>query len=485
MKVRKKSLCRTCRKRKIRCDGGQPACSQCLKSGRSCSYPDALFVQGHLIPGSQQAKPEPALERVPDHVAPQASPSSLTSLSSRETNISGAIPIYPCLTDPWEKTIALIIRNYVPYREVSADITDIVPQSPRICGSWVTALPELAAGSSGKLGECLTSAMNALAFSITSYMTGEQLTRPISLSYGHALQLLQDNLRYTGGSYKAEQAAAVMCIALLEVSTPTSPNSWLVHIHGLGELIRLSSPDSFSTGIQHTFFIGIRPLLIIEAFVSRKATFLAEEEWATEPFQHHQPSPLQGLFTIAASIPPILEKIDALKEEPTEAASNAAKKHLTQLMKIKMRFESWASSFQTESPRPLYWQKTEVPADGGHDGFLSFPSLSTANAFTHLWSFQIICMLHIRDLLLRFPELSGFKIILSIDEIRTSCHELSVKILQSMEFLMRQEFMLYGRFSAGFPLSIAYKSLSFDAEGRNVLREYEQTVLRHISQKYT
>jgi len=176
-------------------------------------------VQGHSIPGSQQAKPEPALERVPDHVSPQANSSSLTSLSSRETNISGTTPIYPCLTDPWEKTISLIIRNYVPYKEVSADITDIVPQSPRICGSWVTALPELAAASSGKLGECLTSAMNALAFSITSYMTGEQLTRPISLSYGHALQLLQDNLRSTGGSYKAEQAAAVMCIALLEVRT--------------------------------------------------------------------------------------------------------------------------------------------------------------------------------------------------------------------------------------------------------------------------
>lgn len=223
---------------------------------------------------------------------------------------------------------------------------------------------------------------------------------------------------------------------------------------------------------------------IIEAFVSRKATFLAEEEWATGPFQHHQPSPLQDLFTIAASIPSVLEKIDVLKEEPTEASARAAKQCLTQLMKIKMRFESWASSFETESPRPLYWQQTEAPTDGGHDRSLSFPSLSIANAFTHLWSFQITCMLHIRDLLLQFPELSGFRIIVSIDQIRTSCHELSVKILQSMNFLMRQEFMLYGRFSAGFPLGTAYKSLSTDAEGRSVLREYEHMVPRHISLKY-
>ena len=59
--------------------------------------------------------------------------------------------------------------------------------------------------------------MNALALSITSYITGEQLIRPISMSYGHALQLLQNNLRLSGGTYRAEQAAAVMCIALLEV----------------------------------------------------------------------------------------------------------------------------------------------------------------------------------------------------------------------------------------------------------------------------
>ena len=174
-------------------------------------------MQGHSIPCSRQAKQVSALERVSDHVAPHTSPSPLTILSGRETNISAVTPIYPCLVDPWEKTISLIIRNYVPYREVSADITDILPQSPRICGSWVTALPELAAESSRRLGECLTSAMNALALSITSYMTGEQLTQPISLSYGHTLQLLQNNLRLSGGSYRAEQAAAVMCIALLEV----------------------------------------------------------------------------------------------------------------------------------------------------------------------------------------------------------------------------------------------------------------------------
>ncbi|EXL68133.1 hypothetical protein FOPG_15785 [Fusarium oxysporum f. sp. conglutinans race 2 54008] len=452
----------------------RPACFQCLNSGRSCEgYPDALFVPWHSGSDSGQTKPGPPPKRVPDNVPPHA-------MICRQINFPDASPIYPCLTDPSERTISLIIRNYVPYREVSADLTDIVPQSPRICGSWVSALPELATRSSGRLGECLTTAMSALALSITSYKTGKQLTHPISLSYGHALRLLQHDLHLSKSCYKAEQAAAVMCAALLEVSSPTSANSWLVHIQGVGELIRLSSPDLFGSGIQHKLFIGIRPLLVIQAFMSRKATFLAEEAWTSGPFQHHQLSPLQSLLSIAASIPEVLESIDTMNNELTDTAANAAKTNLTQLMKIRMRLDSWVSCFEKESPEPLYWNQTQDKDLECRDDTLSFPSLSTANALTHLWSFQIICMSHIQDLLARFPELNGFKIIVSVAVLRNSCIELSTRILQSMKFLMRKDFMLYGRFSAGFPLNTAYQALSVDAEGRNVLRNLEESVIKHM-----
>ncbi|KAF4964021.1 hypothetical protein FSARC_8019 [Fusarium sarcochroum] len=468
MKVRKKTLCLTCRRRKVRCDGKRPACSQCLNSGRSCEgYPDALFVPWHSSSGLGQTTAEPSPTRASNKITSTVnSPSSLNNLICHHTKVPPDVAsIYPFLTDPWENTISLIIRNYVPDREASADITDIVPQSPRICGSWVTALPDLAAGSSGRLGECLTSAMNALALSITSYRTGTRLNQPISLSYGHALRLLQHNLYSSKSCYKAEQAAAVMCVALLE---------------GVAELIRLSSPELFSAGTQHKLFIGIRPLLVIHAVMSRKTTFLAEDGWTQEPFQHYQPSPLQSLLSIAASISGVLERIDTQKQEPTDTAANAAKTNLTQLMKIRMRFESWANSFERESPEPLYWYQTQDEDIERHDNMLSFPSLSTANALTHLWSFQIICMSQIQDLLVRFPELNGFKIIVSIAALRKSCIELSAKILQSMEFLMRQDFMLYGRFSTGFPLQTAYQSLVVDTEGRNVLRKLEKSVVKHI-----
>ncbi|KAJ4265939.1 hypothetical protein NW762_003912 [Fusarium torreyae] len=214
--------------------------------------------------------------------------------------------------------------------------------------------------------------------------------------------------------------------------------------------------------------------------MSRKATFLAEEGWTHGPFQYYQPSPLQSLLSIAASMPKVLEKIETLENEPTNVATTAARTHLAQLIKIRMRLESWASSFERSSPEPLYWHKRQDKDIECHYDVLSFPSLSTANALTHLWTFKIICMSKIQDLLARFPELTGFRIIVSIASLRKSCIELGAKILQSMTFLIRQDFMLYGRFSTGFPLQTAYQTLAVDAEGRDILRKLEKSVIEHI-----
>lgn len=38
--------------------------------------------------------------------------------------------------------------------------------------------------------------------------------------------------------------------------------TWLVHVEGVSNMIRLSTPESFQSGIEHTLFIGFRPLLV-------------------------------------------------------------------------------------------------------------------------------------------------------------------------------------------------------------------------------
>jgi hypothetical protein len=221
---------------------------------------------------------------------------------------------------------------------------------------------------------------------------------------------------------------------------------------------------------------------VIKALIFRKATFLAEEQWTTEPFQSHEPSPLQNLFSLAAAIPDILEKIDALDHESTSAATTEAKKRLAELTEMRASLEAWRFSFQAEPQMPLCWPRAAGDNNRQSNGSLWFPNLSVANALTHLWSFQILCLSHIRDMLRRFPELGEVDSMLeNPDRLRKACIELSVSIFQSMEYLMQDEFMLYGPFTAGFPVYTARRALEMHEQGRAVLQKLDKSVTDRIS----
>lgn len=157
------------------------------------------------------------------NVSSPLSSSSHHTLANRQDDWSHYYPLPSSLPSSLQENISLILRSFVPHCEVGRDITNPIPQSPRICGSWVTALPELSAASSGPSGECLGSAMNALALAIMANRTGQKLLPCISSCYERTLTMLQHDLRLAGGTYKNEQVATIMCLALLEVSIAFIP----------------------------------------------------------------------------------------------------------------------------------------------------------------------------------------------------------------------------------------------------------------------
>ncbi|KAH9823708.1 White-opaque regulator 1 [Teratosphaeria destructans] len=73
IKRRTKTGCMTCRKRRIKCDEGQPTCRNCAKSKRECLGYEALFKQQSAGPAAIAAKPDPT---------PVQAPATPTSLST-------------------------------------------------------------------------------------------------------------------------------------------------------------------------------------------------------------------------------------------------------------------------------------------------------------------------------------------------------------------------------------------------------------------
>ena len=264
MKVRKKDLCHTCRRRKLQvslllspwnlvdylsklflltqvdtwqCDGKRPTCSQCQCSKRKCEgYPEALFVpfvSASTVQRKSSRKEQSSRSSLPrsTRVSPSQDSSGALHLKDetvflppRTAEVRYSLHIrhqlpFDGLTNTQEM-VYWIIHNYVPLEEIESGFPTSYLCSPRICGSWVTALPELTTDTTGQFAECLHSAVSTLALSIISHLSQENLLQVASTQYESSIQHLTHSLAVAGDVYRNELVAAVMCLALSEVSLP-------------------------------------------------------------------------------------------------------------------------------------------------------------------------------------------------------------------------------------------------------------------------
>ena len=201
--------------------------------------------------------------------------------------------------------------------------------------------------------------------------------------------------------------------------------------------------------------------------------------WITTPFRHHQVAPLQSLLSVAARIPGILERIDALSGGPSHNATETAKERITELAESRAHLEDWHSAYLRSTSSPLYWRQTAESDNEGKRELLWYRDLSTANVFTYFWAFQLICLTSTQSLLEKYPSLDRpvLSIVNNVLGPRDLCIKLSIQIYQSMEYVLRDDFMLYGVSSASFPLQTACSTLDLDGEGRNILKSLDETII--------
>ncbi|KAK7224117.1 hypothetical protein V2G26_012120 [Clonostachys chloroleuca] len=306
--------------------------------------------------------------------------------------------------------------------------------------------------------------------------------------YGKSLSLLRRALNLPSDSHQNEKIATMMCLALSEALFPVAPNSWFIHLRAISEVMRSCKPEAFSVGIPHKLFTGIRPLLILEAMASKKATFLASDEWKTIPFQHNGPSSMQGFLSQAAIIPEIMQKADLLNFETLEKDGI---QRLIELSDIATRLEASAITFEIEPNAPAYWLSSQRSnAAGNGYPHLCFSDLNAANAFTHLWAFEIVCLSKITELQTAFPCLGnmgdsfGGDILIKLNMRRQRCVDLAINICQSMKYMVREEWMMYGPSCAAFPVRMAFDVLEMDEKGREILYNLGQSALKDIDHRF-
>ncbi|KAK3298816.1 uncharacterized protein B0H64DRAFT_415359 [Chaetomium fimeti] len=375
-----------------------------------------------------------------------------------------ALQAEPSLND----LILAIINNYVPEGDTFSPSSSVEP-APRICGSWVEVLPELVGNNTDKV---LASAIRAFAASILSRGPKQRFTISEGLeAYNHALVSVNGALRSSYSNFPVSTAAAVLCLLLAELFHATSLGSWTAHLQGLAGLMQLARPEVYVSGIPHRLFVGARPALVVLAFSSRKASFLAKEEWKSIPFRETDPSPVQALMTEAVAIPSILERMDI-------GGDGAAEEALPAFEAVLARLDAWADGFRSSAPEssPLFWFQPSEDAKGSS---IWFQNITVASALTHFWAFRVICLRNIDQLRMSCaPHDSSH-----IPDTSTCFEEakrLSVMICQSIEYLMQDRMKLFGPTSVPLPFYTAYET--FEAGGDRGKEELDwcRGILRNI-----
>ncbi|KAI8938169.1 hypothetical protein NX059_005834 [Plenodomus lindquistii] len=436
MRAKRKNVCQDCRSRKLACDGKQPACSQCVARKIMCSgyRQEYLFV-------------EPNSKNAVSRRSPQKPPAS---------NDQPPTPLAATKDTTLRDDIRCILQQYTP--GTSSVPAKSNPHHNQICGSWVEVLgilPDTAIEQ-----PCLSSAIRLFSTAVRSHIAGAAVpAHPAMLEmYCQSLRLLKEAIHGARGKFDIAHCVSIMCLAVTDIITPGLDSGWHAHVGGIGKMIERKGPLSFSSGEEHTIFVGLRPLLLVSSILRRRGIFLMEDTWTMIPFVGQPVSIMQNLLNKALKLPSLLERFDQLGDLSTTMDLTAIDQIEADFHDFLAVLRQWELTSQSQPPYIMYWTRPYTEKRLFSDHVLWFPNIMTASSMTHYWAFRIIAKKHItalRDARLAHghenyqnPACAGDIPILT----------LAGMICDSMQYLMQPEHKLPGPGSTFFTFATAIRT---------------------------
>ncbi|KAJ5404321.1 hypothetical protein N7509_004192 [Penicillium cosmopolitanum] len=257
--------CHMCRKRKIRCDQGRPACDQCIRTKRECpGYRDQLDLIFRDDP-PRNAYPE-------RHVR---SPSTTGSTGSNaETS-------FDFNSDPGHQYIMRQIRPSAVITNPTEGLSKeqaicFFLQSHSIPGSslMTDTLTNFLMDSGGSLGQqAVQSSIYAVAGAMLSRVRNvPSLKQAARQEYGSTLKLVNAALADPVQSRTNQALLAVVFMSLYEVITSRAPQSiqgWTNHICGAAALLEHRGFAQMTTVMGVRLFLHLRYQIIRDALGNR------------------------------------------------------------------------------------------------------------------------------------------------------------------------------------------------------------------------
>ncbi|KAJ5093157.1 hypothetical protein N7456_009018 [Penicillium angulare] len=390
--VPRSSGCRLCVKRRVKCDERVPGCSKCETYGQPCPGYEKGFK---FIAG----KPHRTRRRAPETVEGQGCDTSHASPSVNST---------PDASQPGSE-IQWVAREEIPSTVISVDLNVLqgisalvndfaspgAPESPDILrANWFGLLP-LIYGQNRALDATLKS---FTAHHFGRVLQNEQMVIYSRSAYGEALHCLRKALMNTSESLSSNILCTVVLLCIYELFTDTeTPDSWMKHAKGLGQLIKVRGPDRYRSQLEISLLKSARGLIVMHAMFAGEDCFLASQEWhdmmreqRITTMSHEYHDSIEQFFAYFTHSPRIVHNLFRLREkdhtmpETLKEISEA----LTQVLDMQSKMTVWYEYWSQISSPPI-----EIPSFTGDTLFpmiLTYKDVLDASVYCGYYAYMVI-----------------------------------------------------------------------------------------------
>ena len=289
--------CNTCRRRKVRCDGGKPTCERCKQTKRECEgyerYP--VFITktqaGYVKRAPLEEVKLPSAQTNPTTCALDSSPSALVfGVSSPDAEATQLVCWF------W-KSFARSPPSKYALQNPSHWLDYFM--------NWnSTILP-------------LRQALLAVAVTRLSRTSDRpDILKTSRRMYTNSLTMTRKALLDPKLTLHDEVLATICVMTLYEMFDSSTDNldGWLNHLSGIYRLLEHRGPKLHISNAAHALFEHARYLIMLQYLVLRKSCVLAEPDWLHCPWQDMEKSVEQQVFDYGFRLTSVYERCDLVMQ---------------------------------------------------------------------------------------------------------------------------------------------------------------------------
>ncbi|CZR65851.1 uncharacterized protein PAC_15751 [Phialocephala subalpina] len=458
--------CRTCRRRKVKCDERRPGCERCETANREC---EGYAREHRFVDENARTERHAKKKSQSPTTTPQSKPELQQDLIICSTRSSSSIQLSSLGLQAFEDNIF-----------ISFLISNLFQGIP-VTTPW----PHLQSEdhSSGSVQICFR-ALGTLFFGRAHHQ--QHITARGYALYGQALISLNRDLQDTEKGLSLSVVKSAMALEFYEFIAFSSTTGWLKHAGGLGRLIELRGPWRHQAPRERSLLEANRVAIALASLARRKRCFLERPEWKTVPWavEPEFKTRAQFLHDILCDMPGLME--DAAMLQSSRLSGEEFTVHRVLLSEnitstLKTLYE-WRVSWQHRCPNSC-WEilSNEVCASTAEPTLLfpvvfDFASLTHANEIT-LYNAILLLLLRLSFQVISpnfDPSLPAFHLPQDLDYgplfppgLAPNAQAVAIEICKSVEYHLAKERRRAGAFFLLFPLRVAWQA--FDPADKEAL----------------